>query len=223
MKDTGGNQIERAKPGRKPSNGLTEHQARTLDAIRTFVSDQGLPPTVSELAEVFGITTASMHDQISQLVRKGYLRRLPGKARGLVIADEPLDRPAELVSIPIVGCVAAGTPLLAEENIIGEISVDSGMLSSGTLFGLAVKGDSMIDAGINDGDTVVVRMQPVAESGTIIVALFGDEATVKRLYYRDDVVELRPQNPRLQSMTVGPEDDMRILGKVVAVSKQRVT
>ncbi len=177
-----------------------------------FVSDQGLPPTVSELAEVFGITTASMHDQISQLVRKGYLRRLPGKARGLVLADEPLAQPAELVAVPVVGCVAAGTPLLAEENIIGEISVASGMLSSGTLFGLAVKGDSMIDAGINSGDTVIVRMQPVAESGTIIVALLGDEATVKPLYTETTSLK-EAKNPALEPITVGLKTTLGNLAK----------
>ncbi len=123
-----------------------------------------------------------------------------------------------LRTVPIVGRVAAGPPILADENIIGEVLVDSRVARHGRCFALEVQGDSMIDADIDDGDLVVVRQQPLAESGDIVVALLGEEATVKRLYIRDETIELRPENTSHRPITVGPEDELRILGKVVATN-----
>jgi repressor LexA len=123
--------------------------------------------------------------------------------------------------VPVVGQVAAGQPLFAEENIVGEIFVEDRIARSGRCFALEIAGDSMVGAGINNQDFVVVRQQPVAESGDIVVALLGDEATVKRLYIRDEIIELRPENPKLRPISVGPENELRILGKVVAVRNPR--
>lgn len=208
---------ERLKPGRKPTAEITDAQTRTLKAIRKFVDQRGFPPTSAELGEMLNITNASAHDQISQLVRKGYLKREPGKARGLTIVREPASPMLGLVSVPIIGRVAAGLPILADENVVGEVLVESSVVSGGRFFALEVQGDSMKGGGINEGDTLIVRQQPVSESGDIVVALLEDEATVKRLYIRDDQIELRPENPRYKPIPIGADDDLRIVGKVVAV------
>ena len=118
--------------------------------------------------------------------------------------------------------VRAGQPILAEENIVGEVLIDSRATRSGRCFALEVQGDSMIDAGIRDRDLVVVREQPVAESGDIVVALLDRDATVKRLFVRDERIELRPENARFRSRRIGPDDGLRILGKVVAVSRSGI-
>lgn len=208
---------ERLKPGRKPTTEITDAQLRTLKAIRRFVDQRGYPPTAAELGEMLNITSASAHDQIGQLVRKGYLKREPGKARGLAIVREPVGPVLGLVSVPVIGRVAAGVPILADENVIGEVLVESSVASGGRFFALEVQGDSMKGAGINEGDTLIVRQQPVSESGDIVVALLEDEATVKRLYIQNDRIELRPENPKYKPMPIGPDDDLRIVGKVVAV------
>ena len=180
---------------------------------------QGFPPTIQELADILGISPPSARDQVNQLVRKGYLRRESGKARGLAIAREPVDEVLDLLAVPIVGEVAAGQPILAQENIVGEVLVDSRAARSGRCFALEVQGDSMTGAGIHDRDLVVVREQPVAESGDIVVALLGEDSTVKRLFVRDERIELRSENPEYPPRPIGPDDGLRILGKVVAVSR----
>lgn len=205
------------RPGRKPISGITEAQLRTLKAIRRFISQHGYPPTAAELGEILGITNASAHEQVNHLVRKGFVKKEPGKARGLSIVHEPAGDVARLVSVPIVGRVAAGMPILADENVVGEVLVEGSVVSGGRFFALEVHGDSMKDAGINEQDIVIVRQQPVSESGDVVVALLGDEATVKRLYIGHDRIELRPENPRYRPIPVGPDDDLRIVGKVVAI------
>ena len=206
--------------GRRPIEEITDPQRRTLGELRRFTSQRGFPPTLQELADILGISPPSAHDQVSQLVRKGYVKREARKARGLTILREPTEEVLKLRTVPIVGKVAAGQPLLAEEYIIGEVLVDSRAARHGRCFALEVEGDSMIDADIHDGDLVVVRQQPLAESGDIVVALLGEEATVKRLYIRDETIELRPENTSHRPITVGPEDELRILGKVVATNHQ---
>ena len=202
--------------GRRPVDEITSPQRRTLRELRRFTSERGFPPTIKELADVLGISPPSAHEQVSQLVRKGYLKRESRKARGLTIVREPTDQVVDLRPVPIVGRVAAGQPILAEENVIGEVLVDSRAVPSDCSFALEVRGDSMIGAGIHDRDLVVVRQQPLAESGDIVVALLGEEATVKRLYIDDDKIELRPESTGHRPITVGPEDELKILGKVVA-------
>jgi repressor LexA len=177
---------------------------------------------VQELADLLKISTASAHAQINQLVRKGYLKREPRKARGLVIERVPVDEPSRLVSVPVLGSVAAGTPLDAVENVIGEVLVDAGSLPSGRCFGLRVNGRSMINAGIADRDVVIVRQQPIAESGDIVVALVDGETTVKRLVIRGPEIELRPENPSLRPIVIGPTTELRVLGKVIAVRRSAV-
>lgn len=206
--------------GRRPLSEITGPQRRTLKEIRRFLHQRGFPPTIKELADILGISHASAHGQVNQLVRKGYLRREPRKARGLAIIREPEDKSSDMVPIPIIGEVTAGQPILAQENVIGEVLVETLIARSGCCFALEIIGDSMVDAGIDDGDLVVVRQQPVAESGDIVVALLGEEATVKRLYICDEKIELRPENIRHRPISVGPGNELRILGKVVATKRR---
>jgi repressor LexA len=170
---------------------------------------------MKELSEIFEISPASAHDRINQLVRKGYLKREDGKSRGIAVARRPSEMAASLVSVPVVGMVAAGCPILAEENIIGQVLVESDVVRSGQHFALRAVGDSMVGAGINDGDLIIVRQQPIAEDGDIVVALLNNEATVKRLRIKDELIELVPENPEVRKIRVRPEDDLRVLGKIV--------
>ena len=205
--------------GRPRVEEITDPQRRTLRELGRFIDRQGFPPTIQELADILGISPPSARGQVNQLVRKGYLRRESRKARGLAIARDPVEKVLDLLAVPIVGEVAAGQPILAQENIVGEVLVDSRAARSGRCFALEVQGDSMTGAGINDRDLVVVREQPVAESGDIVVALLGEDSTVKRLFIHDERIELRSENPEHPPRTIGPDDGLRILGKVVAVRR----
>lgn len=195
---------------------LTEAQTSLLNAITQLMHSLGVPPTVKELADALSIQPPSVHELLKRLEAKGYIRRKPRKARSLEILKSLAPSRSNLIAVPIIGTVAAGTPILALENRIGEVMVDAAVVR-GNCFALLVQGDSMIDADINDGDHVVVRQQPIAEHGDIIVAMVGDSATVKRLFISDDRIELRPENKRLQPIHVGPEDDLKIIGKVLHV------
>ena len=210
-------EMERKGRGRRPVEEITDTQINTLKEIRRFTNHRGFPPTIKELADILGISHASAHGQVNQLVRKGYLKREARKARSLAIVREPEDTLSVMIAVPIVGRVAAGRPILAVENIVGEIMVEGRIARSGRCFALEVAGDSMVNAGIKERDLVVVREQPVAENGDIVVALLEDEATVKRLSIRDEKIELRPENPKHRPIPVGPDDGLRILGKVIAV------
>ena len=177
------------------------------------MNQRGFPPTMIELGEMLGISSISVYGQVNQLVRKGYLRREPRKARGITIIREPDVEFTGMEPVMVVGQVSAGHLMFAEENIIGEVLVEKRIACSGRCFAIKVKGDSMIDAGINDGDFVVIRKQPIAESGDIVVVLIGDEGTVKRLYIRDNIIELRPENPKHRPTSIDPGDDLRIIGR----------
>lgn len=196
---------------------ITAAQRRTLKEICDFITRRQFPPTMQELAELLGVRPATVHEHVTELVRKGYVKREPRKARGLAVVREPESEVEELVPILLRGMVTAGQPIFAEENILGEVLVESKLARRGGCFALRVSGDSMVNAGIRDGDVVIVRQQPVAESGDVVVALLQDEATVKRLHIRGDRIELRPENRRYRPITVGPETELQILGKVLAV------
>lgn len=207
--------------GRRPVEGLTDSQRKALRALQKFMVRYSLPPTVQELADLLDMAPASAHELTMQLVRKGYLRREPRKARGLRLVREPSENPLELVSVPLLGAIAAGQPLLAEENVLGEVLVERGVVGKSRCFALRVTGDSMKRAEISDGDVVVVRQQPAAENGDIVVAMLEGEATVKRLSIREQNVELRPENPKYRPIPVDPEANFRILGKVIAVRRAK--
>ncbi len=205
--------------GPRPSDALSESQRRAFLAVQDFLSEHRFPPAIQDLAKALGMATASAHELVGQLVRKGYLSRQPGKARGLAIERELSDAPHDLVSIPLVGVVVAGPPLLAEENRLGEVLVERAMAKQGRCFAVRITGDSMEGAAMRDGDLAVVRQQPVAENGDIVVAIIDGEATIKRLSIRQHEIELRPENARYQPIPIGPDNEFQILGKVVAVRR----
>jgi len=208
------------KRGRPPVDEISERQRRTLKGIERFIRNHQYPPTIAELAASVGINVATAHDQVKRLERKGYLKRDCRKARGLTVirkADEPV---SELIEVPVVGSVAAGYPILADENIIDTLMVESSIANKDRCFALTVEGRSMTKAGIHDGDLVIVRQQPLAETGDIVVALVDGEATVKRLFISEQTIELRPENSRHKPIAVGPDVDLRILGKVVGVRRR---
>jgi len=208
--------------GRPPVNTLTDSQARTLREAESFIREHGFSPTANELAERLGMAAQSVNEQLHRMERNGYVRRQPKKIRSLVVlrSSEPKrENVSRLVAIPIIGTVAAGVPVLTSENINGEVLIEESVVRSGKHFALKASGKSMIDAGIQPGDVLIVRQQQLAENRDIVVALFNDEATVKRLYYDAGSIELRPENPRFKSIAIQPEDDLRILGKVVAIRR----
>jgi repressor LexA len=201
--------------GRSKTEKITPLQRETLEEICRYIDAKGYPPTVKELSVTFGISHSSVHERINQLVRKGYLKREGRKARGLTVVKRPKDMAADLVAVAVVRTVAAGEPVLAEGNIVGEVLIDAATVKSGEFFALRASGDSMTGAGINDGDLIIVRRQQLAENGDIVVAVLNGETTVKQLRLEDRRIELVPENPGLAPVKVRPEDDLRILGKVV--------
>jgi repressor LexA len=208
--------------GRRAPMELTDRQQAILESIRGALSSQGYPPTVREIAQDVGLSSpASVQSQLSILEAKGLIRRGTARRRALELVRSPEDAlpPARSFSrLPLVGRVAAGTPLLADENIEEMIDVP-GLLSHGEDDGfvLRVRGSSMVNAGILDGDIVVVRRQDTASNGEIVVALIGDDATLKRFFLEEGHVRLQPENDGMEPIiTVDP----RIVGKVVGVMRR---
>ena len=195
---------------------LTPPQQKLLTYILDSIRKSGSPPTVREICAKFGYrSTGTARDHLGALEIKGYLRKLPGKSRGLVPSNwSKLLRADFLLPIPILGRVPAGGPLLAEENIEGSLDLSEEFAGQKT-FALKVHGDSMIEAGICEDDLVVVRSQEHAEPDEIVVALVDGEATVKRLARRNGKLWLQPANPRYEPIPV--TGDTRIIGKVIGV------
>jgi repressor LexA len=199
---------------------ITARQQRILDVIAETVRDRGYPPTVREIGEAVGLTSSSsVHAQLANLEKKGLLRKDPTKPRAMTLSG---GRRAEGVSVPLLGRIAAGSPTLATEDVEEYLSVPADFAKEGAdHFALRVAGDSMIGAGILDGDVVVVRSQSAARDGDIVAALLPgpaeDEATVKRLGHDGPRVMLVPENPALSPFQMS---DGRILGKVVAVLRK---
>jgi repressor LexA len=198
-------------------HGITARQQRILDFIARTVRDRGYPPTVREIGEAVGLTSSSsVHGQLANLERRGLLRRDPTKPRAIGLAPDEAHPRAAVV--PLFGRVAAGAPLMADENVEEYLPVPMGFVDRAEHFALRVSGDSMIGAGILDGDVVIVRRQDDASSGDIVVAVMPgaaeDEATVKRLSRRGTKLILVPENSALEPFEMR---DGRIAGKVVAV------
>ena len=193
-----------------------ENQQKILDFIKSEIEDKGYPPSVREICAAVGLrSTSTVHAHLNHLEAQGLIRRDPTKPRALEVVDgsQPRGR-----SVPLVGRVTAGQPILAIENIDEYLTLPQSVLGQGKMFCLRVEGESMIDAGIMDGDLVVLRQQDTAENGEIVVAMNDeDEATLKRIYYEADRVRLQPENP-----TVAPIYVKRatVLGKLVALIRQ---
>lgn len=200
---------------------LTGRQQQILDYIRSEIHRRGFPPSVREIGEAVNLSSSStVHSHLAALEKKGFIRRDPSKPRALEVldyrdAERGIDY-GQVRAVPVVGQVAAGSPILAAENIESTMSLPAEMAEEST-FILRVRGDSMVDAGIFDGDFVVVRQQETADNGDIVVALVGDEATVKRFYREADRIRLQPENPTMEPIYAR---DVRILGKVVALFRR---
>nr|WP_192909468.1 transcriptional repressor LexA [Gandjariella thermophila] len=205
---------------------LTPRQRRVLEVIRSWLDRHGYPPSVREIGEAVGLTsTSSVAHQLRALERKGYLRRDPNRPRAVgmlppdvEVAAEPsgTDQP-EPAYVPLVGRIAAGGPILAEQNIEEVFPLPKEIVGHGELFLLRVAGDSMVDAAITDGDWVVVRQQPTADNGDVVAAMIDGEATVKTFKRRDGHVWLMPHNPAYEPIL---GDEATVLGKVVAVLRR---
>jgi repressor LexA len=194
---------------------LTPPQQKLLTYILDSIRKSGSPPTVREICRAFSYrSTGTARDHLHALETKGYIRKQPGKSRGLVPSNWSKLLRAQFPPMPILGRVPAGGPLLAEENIEGTLDLSEEFAGQKT-FALKVHGDSMIEAGICEDDLVVVRAQPHAEPGEIVVALVDGESTVKRLERRNGKLWLQPANPRYEPIPVA--GDTRILGKVIGV------
>jgi len=225
-------------------NGLTDRQLEVLRFIARQIDDAGYPPTIREISEGLDIrSTNGVNDHLKALERKGYLTRDPVKSRALIptsAAREVLggaarptnvmsisrgtSRPAgRIIEIPIVGRVAAGQPILAQERVEDTVQVDSFLLGTNKkVYGLRVQGDSMIGDGILPGDYIFVKKQLDADDGEIVVAMIDDEATVKRVYFEEDRVRFQPSNPRMAPIYVRQQDfrSTMILGVVVGIYRK---
>jgi repressor LexA len=199
---------------------LTARQQRILDFIAATVRERGYPPTVREIGEAVGLTSSSsVHAQLANLERRGLLHKDPTKPRAMTLSDSPR---AEGVVVPLLGRIAAGSPTLADQHVEDHLVVPMGFAGNAEHFALTVHGDSMVDAGIFDGDVVIVKAGEAAESGDIVAAvlpgLAEDEATVKRLRRQHGRVMLVPENPAMEPIEMDPAG--RIVGKVVAVLRK---
>jgi repressor LexA len=208
--------------------GLTKRQAQTLDFIRQSIEERGYPPTLREIGESMGIrSTNGVNDHLRALERKGYLSREDMKSRALrLVSREPEATSTSddsLLDVQVLGRVAAGLPLMAEENVIDTVRIDRMLVRGGRdVFGLRVQGDSMINAGILNGDYIFVRKQATAEPGEVVVALIGDEATVKYYHPEKDYVRFQPANDHMAPILVRASDfrPTMLLGIVVGVYRR---
>jgi repressor LexA len=226
-----GGQVHVLPDGPAGGDGLTDRQRLVLETIRGSVDRRGYPPSMREIGEAVGLTSpSSVAHQLTTLERKGYLRRDPNRPRAIEVtvpgesrhaADaDPTDsgdtRPSPAY-VPVVGRIAAGGPILAEQAVEDVFPLPRQLVGEGQLFLLKVVGDSMVDAAICDGDWVVVRQQPVADNGEIVAAMLDGEATVKTFRRRDGHIWLLPHNPAYDPI---PGDEATVLGRVVAVLRR---
>ena len=195
---------------------ITDKQKEILEYIKEMILKKGYPPAVREICEAVHLkSTSSVHSHLESLEKNGYIRRDPTKPRTIEILDDDfaLTR-RELVNVPVIGTVAAGTPILAEQNIEDYLPIPAGILPNKEVFMLKVKGNSMIEAGIYNGDKVIVAKQPNAENGDKVVALVDDSATVKTFYKENGHFRLQPENSSMDPIIL---DQVEILGKVIGL------
>ena len=199
---------------------LTTRQRTVLETIRAWIRERGYPPTIRELGAKLGIKSLrGVTTHLDAIAKKGFLKREP-RARSISLLDvvAPFE---QAVRVPVLGRIRAGEPALALEQVDSHLVVDGtwlGPAASGVEhFALKVSGESMVNAGILEGDFVIVRRQPAAENGQIVVALLGDEATVKRFYKEEDAIRLQPEHPTMEAIRIPKHQPLTILGVVVAV------
>ncbi|MGW6913350.1 transcriptional repressor LexA [Kitasatospora sp. NPDC054939] len=235
MDDTTTPRARRGRPKgvRVGDDGLTERQRQIVGAIRSYVQRRGFPPSIREIGEAVGLSSSSsVAHQLTRLQQLGLVAKDPHRPRAYCLIDdesgngngigigtdaETAPPAADSVAVPLVGRIAAGGPILAEQHIEDRLTLPRRLVGGGELFALTVQGDSMTGAAIEDGDTVIVRRQPVAENGDIVAAMIDGEATVKELKRESAHTWLKPHNPAYEPLN---GDDATILGKVVAVLRR---
>jgi repressor LexA len=197
-----------------------DKQMEILEFIKSEINHKGYPPSVREICNAVGLkSTSTVHGHLARLEKKGLIRRDPTKPRAIEILDDNYNK-KEMIDVPIVGSVAAGTPILAVENIEDKFPLPSDYFPySGKMFILQVKGESMIGCGILNGDYLVVEQQATANNGDIVVALVEDSATVKRFFKEDGHIRLQPENPVMDPIIV---NNCAILGKVVGLFRNNI-
>lgn len=198
---------------------ISKKQSEILEYIKNEILNRGFPPSVREICEAVNLkSTSSVHSHLETLEKNGYIRRDPTKPRAIEIVDDNFNLVRrETVNVPIIGKVAAGQPLLAVENVEGYFPIPSEYMPNNKTFMLVVQGDSMVNAGIFNGDYVVVEQQPTAENGQKVVALVDDSATVKTFYKEDGYIRLQPENDAMEPIIVEPDQTFQILGRVIGV------
>lgn len=195
--------------------GLTKRQDQILDFIKQTVREKGYPPSVREIGSAVGLnSSATVHSHLASLELKGLIRRDPTKPRAIEILDQEFHAGVDAVPIPVLGRVTAGVPILAVENIEEYFPLPRQVIRDQEVFMLHVRGDSMIEVGILDGDYVIVRRQVTAQNGDVVVAMIGDEATVKTFYRERDHIRLQPENQALSPIL---SKDVTVLGKVIGL------
>ena len=204
---------------------ITPKQREILEFIKAELLDHGYPPSVRDICSAVNLkSTSSVHSHLETLEKKGYIRKNPAKPRAIEILDDEFNvGRREMLSIPVIGTVAAGQPILATENIENYVPIPSDMfnnVSNNKFFILNVKGDSMINCGILNGDQIIVEQRDTAKDGEIIVALVDDSATVKRFYKENGYIRLQPENDTMDPIIV---DDCSILGKVVGLMRMNIS
>ena len=203
-----------------PYGRITPKQQEILDYIKNAILNRGFPPAVREICEAVNLkSTSSVHSHLEALEKNGYIRRDATKPRAIEIIDDNFNLVRrEVVNVPIIGTVAAGQPLLAVENIEGYFPIPAEFMPNSQSFLLKVKGESMINAGIFDGDYVMVAQQDTVENGEKVVALIEDSATVKTFYKEEEHIRLQPENDYMDPILVNPDKETyQILGKVIGV------
>ncbi len=200
---------------------ITAKQSEILEYIKNQILNKGYPPSVRDICEAVNLkSTSSVHAHLETLEKNGYIRRDPTKPRAIEIIDDNFNLVRrEVVNVPIVGEVAAGSPLLAVENITNYFPIPSEMMPNEDTFILIVKGDSMVNMGIYSGDQIIVKKQSTAKNGEVIVALVDDSATVKRFYKEDGHYRLQPENDFMEPIIV---DEVQILGKVIGLMRWNI-
>lgn len=193
---------------------LTERQKEILDFLSNFIQENSYPPTVRETAKAFDISIKGAYDHIKALEKKGFIKLQGNRSRAMEIVAKQEDGGESVKEIPILGNIAAGYPILAEENWIGTIKIPADLAHGRNCFALKVQGDSMRDAGIRSGDVAIIEQKPVAENGEIVAALIEDSATLKRFFRENNRIRLQAENPDYAPIYT---QDVKILGKLRAI------
>lgn len=201
---------------------ITQKQSEILEYIKSQILNKGYPPSVRDICSAVNLkSTSSVHAHLESLEKNGYIRRDPTKPRTIEIIDDNFNLTRrEVVNVPLIGQVAAGQPILAVENITNYFPIPAEFLNNSETFMLNVKGDSMINMGIYDGDMIIVRRQQTADNGEVIVALVDDSATVKRFYKEDGHYRLQPENDFMDPIIV---DNVEIVGKVIGLIRLHIS